>query len=187
MEIFLRLAAGATLLGSEAAEAVGKGGFGINFDILETNLINISIVIAVVVYFGRKFLGKILGDRTAAIEAQIKEVEQRKQSAAAALASQQQKLAQAQAEAAKIRASAEDGAKLAREAILVKAEQDVARMRETAAQELGSEQARVINELRQRIALMAMQRAEGELPSRLNDDLQQRLVDRSIALLGGGS
>ncbi len=187
MEIFLRLAAGATLLGSEAAEAVGEGGFGINFDILETNLINLSIVIAVVVYFGRKFLGKILGDRTAAIEAQIKEVEQRKQSAASALASQQQKLAQAQAEAAKIRASAEEGAKLAREAILVKADQDVARMRETAAQELGSEQERVINELRQRIALMAMQRAEGELPGRLNDDLQQRLVDRSIALLGGGS
>ncbi len=187
MEIFLRLAAGATLLGSEAAEAVGEGGFGLNFDILETNLINLSIAIAVVVYLGRKFLGKILSDRTTAIEAQIKEAEQRKQSAASALASQQQKLAQAQSEAARIRTSAEEGAKSARAAILVKAEQDVARMRETAAQELGSEQERVINELRQRIALMAMQRAEGELPDRLNDDLQQRLVDRSIALLGGGS
>ena len=80
MEIFLRLAAGATLLGAEAAEAVGEGGFGLNLDILDTNLINLSIAIAAVVYLGRKFLGKILSDRTAAIEAQIKEAEQRKQS-----------------------------------------------------------------------------------------------------------
>ncbi|KAM3093158.1 F0F1 ATP synthase subunit B [Phormidesmis sp. 146-35] len=183
MEIFWQLATGATLLGAEVAEAAEKGGFGLNADILETNLINLSIVIALVVYFGKGFLGKILGERRSAIETAIKEAEQRKQSAASALAEQQQKLAQAQGEAAKIRASAEDGAKAARESILAKAEQDIQRMRETAAQEMGSDQERVINELRQRIAVLAMQRAEGELPGRLNDDVQQRLVNSSIAQL----
>lgn len=180
MEIFWQLATGATLLGAEVAE---EGGFGLNFDILETNLVNLLVVFALLIYFGRGFLGKILGDRRSAIEAAIKDAEQRKQAAASALAEQQQKLAQAQGEAAKIRTSAEEGAKAAREAILVKAEQDIQRMRDTAAQEMGSDQERVINELRQRIAIMAMQRAEGELPSRLNDDLQQRLVNSSIAQL----
>ncbi|NJK54388.1 MAG: F0F1 ATP synthase subunit B [Leptolyngbyaceae cyanobacterium SU_3_3] len=181
MEIFWQLATGAALLGTEVAEE--GGGFGLNFDILETNLINLSIVIAVVVYFGKGFLSNILGERRSAIETAIKEAEQRKQIAASALAEQQQKLAQAQNEAAKIRASAEDSAKAARDSILVKAEQDIQRMRETAAQEMGSDQERVINELRQRIAIMAMQRAENEIPSRLNDDVQQRLVNSSIAQL----
>ena len=183
MEIFLRLASeGLTPI---LAEAEG-GGFGLNFDILETNLINLSIVIAILVYFGRGFLSKALGGRAAAIETAIKEAEARKQKASAALAEQQQKLAQAQEEAAKIKSSAVEAAEKTRASILEKAEQDVQRMRETAAQDLNTEQERIINELRQRIAALALQRAEGELPSRLNDESQQRLVDRSIALLGEG-
>ncbi len=184
MGILLRLVAGASMLGSEVAEA-GEAGFGLNFDILESNLINLLIVISVVVYFGRNFLGKILGDRRSAIETAIQEAEQRKQTAAAALAEQQQKLAQAQAEAAKIRSDAEVAAQAAREAILAKAEQDVQRMREAAAQELNSEQERIITELRQRVASLAIQRVEAELPNRMNDDLQHRLIERSISLLGG--
>ena len=186
MDIFLRLATGASFLASEMAEAE-VGGFGLNFDILETNLINLSIAIALVVYFGRNLLGKILGDRRDAIETAIKEAEARKKAASAGLADQQQKLAQAQEEAAKIRASAQDAANKSREAILVKAEQDVQRMREAAVQDLNTEQERVINEVRQRIAALALQKAEGDLPGQLNDGVQQRLVDRSIALLGGGS
>jgi F-type H+-transporting ATPase subunit b len=183
MGIFLQFASGASLLATEAA-AEGAG-FGLNFDIFEANLINLSIVLAVLVYFGRGFLTSLLGDRSAAIAAAIQEAETRKQQAAAALAEQQQKLAQAQAEAAKLRTEAEVAAQSASAAILAKAEDDVRRMRETAAQELGNEQDRIINELRQRIAAMAAQRAESELPGRLNNDVQQRLIDRSISLLGG--
>jgi F-type H+-transporting ATPase subunit b len=183
MELFLRLATGGVI--PVLAEAEG-GGFGLNFDILETNLINLSIVIAILVYFGRGFLSKALGGRAAAIETAIKEAEDRKQKASAALAQQQQNLAQAQAEAERIRASAVEAAEKTKAEILAKAEQDIQRMRETAAQDLNTEQERIINELRQRIATLALQRAEGEIPSRLNDDAQQRLVDRSIALLGGG-
>ncbi len=186
MEILLKLAIGASLLGTEAAESAEAGGFGLNFDILETNLINLAIVIAVLVYFGRGFLSKTLGDRRAAIEVAIKDAEKRKKDAAIALADQQQKLAQAQTEAAKIRASAQEAATAAKADILAKAEQDIQRMRETASQDINTEQSRVINELRQRVAALAIQRVEAELPSRLNDSVQQQLIDRSIAMLVGG-
>jgi F-type H+-transporting ATPase subunit b len=185
MGIFLQFTTSTHLLATEAAAEAG--GFGLNFDIFEANLINLGIVIAVVVYFGRGFLTKLLGDRSAAIAEAIKAAEARKQKASAALADQQQKLAQAQAEAAKIRASADAAAQSASAAILAKAAEDVRRMREAAAQELGSEQERIINELRQRIAAMAAQRAEADLADRLNDDVQQRLIDRSISLLTGGN
>lgn len=69
MGIFLKLAMGASLLGSEVAEAAEGGGWGLDFNILETNLVNLLIVYAILFYFGRGFLGKALGDRQATIKA----------------------------------------------------------------------------------------------------------------------
>lgn len=172
---------------AEAAEAASEGGFGLNFDILETNLINLAIVIGVVVYFGRKFLGNILGERRSKIEEAIRDAEQRLKQAQESLADQQQKLAQAQAQAEQIRRKAEEDAKVAREAILAQANQEIQRMRQTAAQDLNSAQEKAIAELRQRVTAMALQRVESDLKAQLDEERQHQLVDRSIALLGGGS
>jgi F-type H+-transporting ATPase subunit b len=184
MEIFMKLAIGASLLGAETVEA-GESGIGFRFDVLGANLINLIIVYVLLTYVLRKFLGKSLSDRSAGIETAIKDAEQRKQQASIALAEQQQKLAQAQAEAERIRASGEEAATSAKAEIMAKAEQDVQRMREAAAQDITTEQGRVMTELRQRTAVLALQRVESELPSRLNDSTQQQLIDRSIAMLGG--
>ncbi|MBE9108314.1 F0F1 ATP synthase subunit B [Nodosilinea sp. LEGE 07298] len=165
-----------------AAEA---GGFGVDFNILETNLINLVIIIGVLYYFGGKFLGKTLSTRRAAIKTEIVEAEQRKQEAAAALAEQQQKLAQAQQEAKKILAEAKVTADRTRDEILEQSQIDVERMRANAAQDLTSQEARVMRELQQRIATLAIERSEAALPGQLNDDLQRRLVDSSIAMLKG--
>lgn len=184
-----RISAIATPVLAEAAaklpEAAEETGFGLNFDILETNVINLAIIIGVLVYFGRAVLGKTLGDRRSQIEEVIREAEQRKQSAAAALAEQQQKLAQAQAEAARIRAAAEESAKAARASILAQAEEDIERMKANAAQDLVSQQERIIRELRQRIAALAIERVESQLQGGVGDNAQQQLIDRSIAMLGG--
>ncbi len=171
----------------ELAEGAEGGGFGLNFNPLETNLVNLAIVIGVLVYFGRGFLGKTLNDRRDKIEAAIRDAEKRKQDAAAALAEQQQKLAQAQAEAARIRSEAEASAKRAADAVLAASEQEIERMRASAAQDLATQQEKIINELRQRVVTLAMQRAEDELRTSLSHDTQARLVDRSIAMLGGQS
>lgn len=175
METFL-------LLTAEAAE---KGGLGLNLNVLQTNLINLAIVISILVYFGRNLLAKALGERKAQIEEAIQEAEQRKQKAAAALAEEQQKLAQAQQEAAKIKADAEQQAKAAGDAILAQAQEDIARMKAAAAQDLSSQQDKVLAELRQRIAAMAVQKAEEQLRSGLSSDTQHQLVDRSLAIIGG--
>ena len=168
-----------------ATEASAEGGFGLNFDILETNLINLSIVIGLLFYFGRGFLGNILTERRTAIEEAIKEAETRQKDAAAALAEQQQKLTQAQAEAERIRSAAEANAKAAKEAILASAAQEVERMKATAGQELEAERERAVAQLRARVAAMALERVESQLKTNLDDNAQNQLIDRSIALLGG--
>ena len=175
------------LLAAEAHEAGGEGGFGLNFDILETNLINLAILIGVLIYFGRKFLSQVMTERRSRIEQAIKEAEQRQRDAAAALADQQQKLAQAQAEAAKIRSSAEQTAQASKESILAQAAKDVENLKKTAAQDLNTERERAIADLRQRVAAMAMQKVESQLRSVLDESAQQQLIDRSIASVGGGS
>lgn len=164
--------------------ATEEGGFGLS-DVLETNLINLAIIIGVLVYFGSKFLGNTLSARKAAIEEAISDAERRKQEAASALAEQQQKLALAQDEAQMILENAQTAAARTRETILAQAQVDVERLKANAAQDLTSQQERIVRELRQQIALEAVSRAESELPGRLNDDIQSRLVDASIALLGG--
>jgi F-type H+-transporting ATPase subunit b len=176
-----------SFLATEAAHAVESGGFGLNFNLLETNLINLSIIIGVLFYFGRKVLGNILSERRSRIEEEIREAEKRQKDAAAALADGQQKLAQAQAEAERIRAEAETSAKTAREAILAQAAKDVERLKESAAQDLDTARERAIAELRERVAAMAIQRVESQLREHLDDSAQQQLIDRSIANVGGGS
>lgn len=176
-----------SFLATEAAHAAESGGFGLNFDVLETNLINLAIVIGVLFYFGRKVLVDILNERRSRIEEEVRDAENRQKDAAAALADAQQKLAKAQAEAEQIRAAAEENAKTAKEAILAQATKDVERLRETAAQDLDVARERAIAELRERVAAMSIERVESQLRTHLDDSAQHQLIDRSIAIVGGGS
>lgn len=162
-------------------------GFGLNLDLLETNIVNLAIIIGVLLYFGRGVIGKTLGDRRAAIETAIKEAEDRKKAAASSLAEEQQKLAQAQTEAARIREAAEQSAEKARAAILAEMEEELVRMRQSASQDITTQQDRVMRELRERIAALALAKAEERLQTGLNQDAQYQLLDQSIASLGGRS
>ncbi|NEP42357.1 MAG: F0F1 ATP synthase subunit B, partial [Okeania sp. SIO2H7] len=156
-----------------ATEASQEGGFGLNFDILDTNLINLAILIGVLLYFGPSVLGKILTERRTNIEEAITEAEQRQKEAAAALAEQQQKLTQAQTEAEQIKANAEERAQVLKQSILDRAAQDVEKMKAAASQELDSERERAIAQLRSIVALKALERVESQLQERLDEGAQQ--------------
>ncbi len=162
-----------------------EGGFGFNFDILDTNLVNLAIIIGVLYYFGRQFLGKILSERRANIEEAIQDAERRQKEAADALSEAQSNLAQAQAQAEQIRKKGEEQAKAAKEAILEEAAQDVERLKAEASRELETEREQAIAEIRQRIFSMALEKAESEINNKLDESAQQELINRSITMLGG--
>lgn len=163
--------------------ATEGGGFGINFDLLETNLINLVIIWGVLFYFGSKFLGGKLSDRRATIEEAIQDAERRQREAKQALEQQKDTLAQAQSKAKDIVASAKENASKVSDEILAQAKVDVERLRTAADQDVSFQQEKVMRELRQRIAELALERAESELPSRLTPEIQTALIDKSIALL----
>ncbi|AFY42526.1 F0F1 ATP synthase subunit B [Nostoc sp. PCC 7107] len=185
MGTFLLLAAEAQAVHSELAEGAAEGGFGLNLDILETNLINLLILIGILFYFGRKVLSNILNERRSNIETAIQEAEGRLKEAQTALSQAQEQLTQAQAEAQRIRQAAEESAQATKQALLDKAVQDVERLKQTAAADLNTERERALTELRQRVAALALQKVEAQLRSGVGDDVQQALIDRSIAQVGG--
>lgn len=174
------------LLAAEAgAIHAEEGGFGLNLDILETNIINLAILVGVLVVFGSKALANILSERRLKIETEVLEAEQRLKESASTLSEAQKNLAEATAQAEGILKAAQENANKAKQAILDKATLDVQRLRDTAAADLRTEQEKAITQLRQQVVAMALQRVEAQLQTGIADDAQQTLIDRSIALLGG--
>jgi F-type H+-transporting ATPase subunit b len=167
-----------------ATEEAG-GVFGINSDLLGSNVINLAIVITFLFVYGSKFLNNILEQRREKIAQEIQEAEKSAQEAAKALAEAKENLDQAQAKAKQIKADAEETGKNLHAEILAQGEKEVERMKASAVQELDTERAKVIAELKRQIAILALEKAEQDLKDRLNDDVQGQLISRAIDQLGG--
>lgn len=167
-----------------ATEEVSEG-FGLNFDILGTNLINLTIIVSLLVVYGGKFLGKILTERRNQIAAEIKEAEDIESKAAASLAEAKQNLTKAQEKAKTIKAEAEVTAQRVKEEILAQGEKEIERMKASALQELDSERSKVIADLKQRIAVLALEKAEQQLKDTLNEESQGKLISNAVEQLGG--
>jgi F-type H+-transporting ATPase subunit b len=158
-------------------------GFGINLNLFETNLINLIIVIGVLGWFLKGFLGGILERRRQAILHDLDDAETRLKKATADLAKAQADLAAAQQKAETILA---DG-KVRAEAIRLDGEKRtisaMAALKQDALSELTAEGARLSEQLRREAAMAAIDKVMAELPGRLDANGQSRLIDASIANL----
>jgi F-type H+-transporting ATPase subunit b len=160
------------------------GGFGLNLNVFETNVINLAIVIFGLYKFLPNFLGGILERRRAIILADLKDAEERLATATSSLSQAQKDLADAQQKAEQIRA---DG-KARAEAIRLESEkrtvEEMARVKQGAAADLSAEASRVSNLLRREAAQLAIEKALASLPGKLDADAQAKLVNQSIKTLG---
>ena len=59
-----------------------EGGFGLNLDILETNIVNLGLLIGILFYFGRNVLTNTLIERRSKIEKTIMKAETKAKEAA---------------------------------------------------------------------------------------------------------
>ncbi|MGL4621771.1 MAG: F0F1 ATP synthase subunit B, partial [Chroococcidiopsis sp.] len=76
-------------------------------------------------------------------------------------------------------------AQQAKEQILAQVGVDIQRLKETATQDLNSARDRAIAQLRASVVAMALEKVESQLKSGLDENIQQRTIAQSIALLGG--
>jgi F-type H+-transporting ATPase subunit b len=160
------------------------GGFGLNLNPFETNIINLAIVIAGLIYFLRGFLGGILERRRSAILIDLKDAEERLASATSAVAKAQQELTEAQARAERIRTDGQSRAQAIRFESEKRTVEEMARLKQDSASDLQSEASRVSDQLRREAARLAIEKALASLPGRLDAAAQARLIDQSIQSLG---
>jgi len=161
-------------------------GFGLNTNLFETNIINLIIVIVVLVWFLRGFVGGILQRRREAILVDLKDAEERLLLANRALELGQQELAQAQVTAGKILEDGKQRSILIREDSERRTIEEMVRIKGDAVANLNAEAARVVDALRAQTAKLAVEKALASLPAKLNDAAQVQLIDRSIDALGEG-
>jgi F-type H+-transporting ATPase subunit b len=160
------------------------GGFGFNLNPLDTNLINLVIVIGVLVWFLRGFLGGMLERRRQAILADLSDAEDRLQTATAAVAKAQQDLAAAQQKAQQIRSDGMARAQAVRTDSEQRTIEEMARLKQDANADLNAEAVRVTDLLRREAARQAIEKALATLPGKLDEGAQARLIDQSINTLG---
>ncbi|MCP9805561.1 F0F1 ATP synthase subunit B [Cyanobium sp. T1B-Tous] len=160
------------------------GGFGLNLNPFETNIINLAIVIFGLWKFLPGFLGSILERRRNAILSDLQDAEQRLVSATSALAQAQQDLAAAQQKADQIRADGQARAEALRQESEKRTIEEMARLKQGAIADLSAEAARVTDQLRREAANRAIAKALSTLPGKLDASAQARLIDQSITTLG---
>jgi len=161
-----------------------EGGLGLNLNLFETNIINLAIVIAGLVWFLRGFLGGILDRRRQAILADIKDSEERLATATTSLAAVQKDLAEAQVRAETIRADGQARAEAIRLESEKRTVEEMARLKQDSASDLDAEAARVTGQLRREAARLSIEKALATLTGKLDSKAQAKLIDQSIQSLG---
>ena len=159
-------------------------GFGLNLNLFETNIINWAVVIFGLYKFLPGFLGKMLQKRREGILLELKDAEDRLQTATTALDKAKSDLLLAEEKASQIRV---DSIKRS-EAIKLESEkraiEEMARIKQSAISDESSEASRAVSQLRKEAVELAIKKALDSLPSRLDQSTQENLVSKSINDIG---
>ena len=162
---------------------LAEGGWGLNFDIFEANLVNLIIL------DGGRFsllsgaLSECLTERQQKILGAIQESEEKLQEATVRLTEGETKLAQAQMVIESIGKDAEVTAKQVKSTILTDGKTEIERLTAAAKGQIGTIEARVRKQISEYVVTLALKRITMQLEGKLTSGLQQQIIDRNISKL----
>nr|YP_010458482.1 ATP synthase CF0 subunit I [Catha edulis]UUA69968.1 ATP synthase CF0 subunit I [Catha edulis] len=160
------------------------GSFGFNTDILATNPINLSVVLGVLIFFGKGVLSDLLDNRKQRILDTIRNSEELRERAIEQLEKAWDLLRKAELEADQFRANGYS--EIEREKLnLINSTSKILEQLENYKNEtIHFEQERAINQVRQRVFQQALQEALGTLNSSLTNELHLRTISANIGIFG---
>jgi len=159
-------------------------GFGFDLDLFNDNLVNLAILIPILVWFLKGFLGGILSRRRETILQDLNEAESRLKTAEDQLSKAEAELAKAREKAQEIREDGRRRAHAIREAGEQNTIAEMARLQAEAKADTDSEARRINNELRRSTAEQAIELALQQLPKALSPEKQQKLLEATINNIG---
>jgi F-type H+-transporting ATPase subunit b len=142
---------------------------------------NFAVFLVLLYVFALKPVSRMLEDRRSRIEQGLKDAEQARADREHAEAERVATLAEARKEANDILTRAQKVAQESRDADIAATKQELERLRERAAEEIGAEKQRAITELRGEVADLALAAAARVVGESMSDDRQRRLVREFIA------
>ena len=155
-------------------------GFGLNFNLFETNILNWAVVVFGLYKFLPGFLGKMLQKRREGILLELKDAEDRLLNATQALEKAKNDLSSAEEKASQIKADSLKRSESIRMESEKKAIQEMARIKQSAISDESSEASRAISQLRKEAVELAIKKALDSLTNRLDKTTQENLVTQSI-------
>nr|USM10385.1 CF0 subunit I [Centaurium erythraea subsp. majus] len=159
------------------------GSFGFNTDILSTNLINLSVVLGVLIFFGKGVLSDLLDNRKQRILNTIRNSEELRGGAVEQLERVRARLRKVQMEADQFRVNGYSEIEKEKLNLINSSYKTLEQLENYKNETIQFEQQRVINQVRQRVFQQALRGALGTLNSCLNSELHLRTISANINML----
>nr|UWV91584.1 ATP synthase CF0 subunit I [Allium omeiense] len=160
------------------------GSFGFNTDILATNLINLSVVLGVLIYFGKGVLNDLLDNRKQRILSTIRNSEELRRGAIEQLELARARLRKVEMEAEEYRMNGYSEIEREKVNLINATSESLEQLENYKNETLHFEQQRAINQVRQQVFQQALQGALGALNSCLNSELHFHTIRANIGILG---
>nr|UXR11519.1 ATP synthase CF0 subunit I [Bupleurum longicaule var. giraldii]WBG93952.1 ATP synthase CF0 subunit I [Bupleurum boissieuanum]WBG94037.1 ATP synthase CF0 subunit I [Bupleurum chinense] len=160
------------------------GSFGFNTDILATNLINLSVVLGVLVFFGKGVLSDLLDNRKQRILNTIRNSEELREGAVEQLEKARTRLRKIEMEAEQFRVNGYSEIEREKLNFLNSTAKALKQLENYKNETILFEQQKALNQVRQRVFQQALQGALGTLSSCLNNELHLRTIRANIGMLG---
>nr|CUR01057.1 atpF [Acacia blakelyi]CUR06513.1 atpF [Acacia scirpifolia] len=158
------------------------GSFGFNTDILATNPINLSVVIGVLIFFGKGVLSDLLDNRKQRILKTIRNSEELREGAIEQLEKARDRLRKVEMEADRFRVNGYSEIEREKGNLINSIYTTLEQLENYKNETIRFEQQRVINQVRQRVFQQALQGALGTLNSCLNNELHLRTISANIGM-----
>nr|AWH02420.1 ATP synthase CF0 B subunit [Asclepias asperula subsp. asperula]AWH04935.1 ATP synthase CF0 B subunit [Asclepias asperula subsp. capricornu] len=159
------------------------GSFGFNTDIFSTNLINLSVVLGVLIFFGKGVLSDLLDNRKQRILNTIRNSEELRGGAIEQLEKARARLRKVEMEADQYRVNGYSEIEREKLNLINSTSKTLEQLENYKNETIQFEQQRAINQVRQRVFQQALRGALGTLNSCLNNELHLRTISANIGKL----
>nr|YP_010497576.1 ATP synthase CF0 subunit I [Lactuca mwinilungensis]YP_010497749.1 ATP synthase CF0 subunit I [Lactuca praecox]UWN01825.1 ATP synthase CF0 subunit I [Lactuca mwinilungensis]UWN02168.1 ATP synthase CF0 subunit I [Lactuca praecox] len=160
------------------------GSFGFNTDILATNLINLSVVLGVLIFFGKGVLSDLLDNRKQRILNTIRNSEELREGAIEQLEKARARLRKVEIEADQFLVNGYSEIEREKLNLIDSTYKTLEQLENYKNETINFEQQKASNQVRQRVFQQALQGALGTLNSCLNSELHLRTISANIGILG---
>nr|YP_009501696.1 ATP synthase CF0 subunit I [Passiflora serratifolia]AXB38344.1 ATP synthase CF0 subunit I [Passiflora serratifolia] len=160
------------------------GSFGFNTDILATNIVNLSVVLGVLIFFGKGVLSDLLDNRKQRILNTIRNSEELRGGALEQLEKARARLRKVEIEADEYRVNEYSEMEQYKLQLIDFTYKTLEQFENSKNETILVEQEKAINQVQQRVFKQALQGALGTLNSCLTNELHLRTISANIGILG---